>query len=101
MTIWAVVVAGASVLLLVAIDHRKPARRRAVSPRGGPIPRRAPVVQMVEQRPMRRYRGPRWWQRLAAVVGAGALGVVIGAVVAVLTAGLIVGAFVVVDGIVK
>jgi hypothetical protein len=101
MTIWALVVAGASVLLLVAIDHRKPARRRAVTQRGGLVPRRAPTVQVVDQRPVRRYQRPRWWQRLAALGGLGVLGVVVGAVIAVVAAGMIVGAFVIIDGIVK
>jgi hypothetical protein len=58
-------------------------------------------VQTVEQRPMRRYRGPRWWQRLAALGGAGVIGVVVGAVLAVLIAGVVVGLFVVLDSIVK
>jgi hypothetical protein len=101
MTVWALVVAGASVLLLVAVDHRKPARRRAIAQRGVPLPWRPPTVQTVEQRPVRRYRRPPWWHRLASLAGAGALGVVLGAVLAVVAAGLIVGTFVVIDNIVK
>jgi hypothetical protein len=101
LTIWAVVVAGASVLLLVAVDHRKPARRRAVAKRGVPLPWRPPVAQTVEQRPVRRYRRPRWWQRLAALGGAGVLGVVLGAVLAIVVAGVVVGLFLVLDNIVK
>jgi hypothetical protein len=91
------------VLLLVVIDHRKPARRRAVSPtRAVPVVgRRPPTVQVVEQRPVRRYRPPPWWQRLAALGGTGAIGVVVGAVVAVILAGLVAGAFVALDAIVK
>jgi hypothetical protein len=100
LTIWALVVAGAAVLLLVAVDHRKPARRRAVAQRGLPI-WRAPTVQTVERRPLRRYRPPRWWQRLAALGGAGVLAVVLGAILAILLAGVIVGLFVVLDNIVK
>ena len=50
---------------------------------------------------MRRYQSPRWWQRLAALAGAGVLGVVMGAVLAVVTAGLVVAAFVLIDSIVK
>jgi hypothetical protein len=101
LTIWALVVAGAAVLLLVAVDHRKPARRRAVAQRGLPLPWRPPTVQTVQHRPVRRYRPPTWWQRLASLVGAGVLGVVLGAVLAVVTAGLVVGTFVIIDGIVK
>jgi hypothetical protein len=101
LTIWALVVAGAAVLLLVAVDHRKPARRRAVAQRGLPLPWRAPTVQTLEHRPVRRYRPPTWWQRLASLAGAGVLGVVLGAVLAVVAAGLVVGAFVILDGIVK
>jgi hypothetical protein len=101
LTVWALVVAGAAVLLLVAVDHRKPARRRAITQRGVPLPWRPPTVQTVEQRPVRRYQSPRWWQRLAALAGAGVLGVVMGAVLAVVTAGLVVGAFVLIDSIVK
>ena len=88
-------------LLLVAVDHRKPARRRAVTQRGLPLPFRTPAAQTVEHRPVRRYRPPTWWHRLASLFGAGALGVVLGAVLAVVTAGLVVGAFVILDGIVK
>jgi hypothetical protein len=101
LTIWALVVAGASVLLLVAVDHRKPARRRAVAQRGVPLPWRAPTMQTVEQRPVRRYKPPRWWQRLASITGAGVLGVVLGAVLAVVIAGIVVGLFVALDSIVK
>jgi hypothetical protein len=101
LTIWALVVAGAAVLLLVAVDHRKPARRRAIAQRGVPIPWRPPTVQTVEQRPVRRYRRPAWWQRLVSLAGVGALGVVLGAVLAVVAAGLVVGTFVIIDGIVK
>ena len=100
LTIWALVVAGASVLLLVAVDHRKPARRRAVAQRGVPI-WRAPTVQVVEQHAVRRYRPPRWWQRIGALLGAGFVGVILGAVVAVSLAGVIVGLFLVLDNIVK
>jgi len=89
------------VLLLVAVDHRKPARRRAVAQRGLPLPWRPPTAQTVEHRPVRRYRPPAWWQRLAALLGAGVMGVVLGAVLAVVTAGLVVGTFVIIDGIVK
>jgi hypothetical protein len=101
LTIWALVVAGAAVLLLVAVDHRKPARRRAVAQRGLPLPFRTPTVQTLEHRPVRRYRPPAWWQRLASLVGAGALGIVLGAVLAVVTAGLVVGTFVFIDSLVK
>jgi hypothetical protein len=101
MTIWALVVAGASVLLLVAVDHRKPARRRAIAQRGVPLPWRPPTVQTVEQHPVRRYQRPPWWQRLLSLLGAGVLGVVLGAVLAVAAAGTVVGAFVLIDSIVK
>jgi hypothetical protein len=101
LTIWALVVAGASVLLLVALDHRKPARRRAVAKRGVPLPWRRPMVQIVEQRPVRRYKPPRWWQRLASITGAGVLGVVLGAVLAVVLAGFVVGLFLLLDNAVK
>jgi hypothetical protein len=89
------------VLLLVAVDHRKPARRRAVARRGVPLPWRPPTVQTVEQRPVRRYQRPPLWQRLVSLAGAGVLGVVLGAVLAVVTAGMVVGAFVLIDSIVK
>ena len=88
-------------LLLVAVDHRKPARRRAVAQRGLPLPWRPPTVQTVEHRPVRRYRPPAWWQRIISFVSASALGIVLGAVLAVALAGLVVGTFVIIDGIVK
>jgi hypothetical protein len=65
------------------------------------MPWRPPTTQIVEQRPVRRYRPPRWWQRLAALGGAGIFGVVLGAVLAVLVAGVIVGLFIVLDNLVK
>jgi hypothetical protein len=89
------------VLLLVAVDHRKPARRRAIAQRGVPLPWRPPTVQTVEQHPVRRYRPPALWQRLLSLIGTGALAIVLGAVVAVVAAGMIVGAFVLIDSIVK
>jgi len=89
------------VLLLVAVDHRKPARRRAVAKRGVPLPWRPPMVQTVEQRPVRRYKRPRWWQRLASITGAGVLGVVLGAVLAVCVAAVVVGLFLLLDNAVK
>jgi hypothetical protein len=95
------VVAGTSVLLLVAVDHRKPARRRAIAQRGVPLPWRPPAVQTVEQHPVRRYQAPPWWQRVLSLAGAGVLAVVLGAVLAVVAAGMIVGAFVLIDNIVK
>jgi hypothetical protein len=58
-------------------------------------------VQTVEQHPVRRYQRPPWWQRLLSFVGAGVLAVVLGAVLAVVAAGLIVGTFVLIDSIVK
>ena len=58
-------------------------------------------MQSVDQRPVRRYRRPRWWQRLASLAGAGLLGVVLGAVLAVVVAALVVGTFVAIDSIVK
>jgi hypothetical protein len=59
------------------------------------------MVQIVEQRPVRRYKPPRWWQRLASISGAGVLGVVLGAVLAVVVAGVVVGLFLLLDNAVK
>jgi hypothetical protein len=103
MTIWAAIVAGAAVLFLVAIDHRKPARRRAVAQtRAVPVVgRRPPMVQVVEQLPVRRHKRTPWWRRLLALFGTGAIGVVTGAVLAVILAGLVAGAFLALDAIVK
>jgi hypothetical protein len=59
------------------------------------------MVQVVEQRPVRRYQRTPWWRRLLALGGLGAMSVVIGAVLAVVTAGILVGSFVLIDHIVK
>jgi hypothetical protein len=96
---WAAIAAGAATLLLVALDHRKPARRHAVAPRGRLIVRPAPVVMNVEQQAVVPYRGTPWYRRAAAAVGLAASSAVIGAIVAIVLAAAAVGAFVLVNAL--
>ena len=101
LTLWAAVAAAAAMLLLVALDHRKPARRHAVAQRGRLIVRPAPTVMNVEQQPVVPYRGTPWYRRLAALLGLGASGLVLGAIVGIILAGLAVGAFLLVDTLLR
>jgi hypothetical protein len=91
-TTWAAVVAGAAVLLLVALDRRKPARHHRVTPRGV-IPGRAPSVRTVTQEPVVTYRGTPWWRRILSFGELGALSLVLGALLAIGVGGLVFGAF--------
>jgi hypothetical protein len=101
LTLWAATAAAAAMLLLVALDHRKPARRHAVAQRGRLIVRPAPAVMSVEQRPSVPYRGTPWYRRLAALFGLGASGLLLGAIVGIILASLAVGAFLLVDALLQ
>jgi hypothetical protein len=88
-------------LLLIALDHRKPARRHAVAPRGRLIVRPAPAVMNVEQQPVVPYRGTPWYRRIAALLGLGVSSVILGAIVAIFIAAMVVAGFAVVNAILK
>jgi hypothetical protein len=100
-TIWAALVAGASLLLLVAIDHRKPARRRKIASRGGAGVKRAPVTRTVEHLPTRPYKRTPLWRRVVSLGGLGVLGVALGALLAIGLAAIVVGFFLLLDGATK
>jgi len=91
-------VAGASVLLLVVIDHRKPARRRGVAPRARALGGRAPSARDVEHLPTITYQRTPLWRRILSFGELSLLGVVIGALVAIAIAALVVGMFLLIDG---
>jgi hypothetical protein len=99
--LWAAIAAAAAMLLLVALDHRKPARRHAVGQRGRLIVRPAPAVMNVEQQAVVPYRGTPWYRRLAALLGLGASGLVLGAIIGVILAALAVGGFLLVDALLR
>jgi len=98
-TIWAAVVAGASILLLVVIDHRKPARRRRVAPRATVLGGRAPAARDVEHLPTRPYRRTPLWRRILSAGGLAVTGVVLGALLAIAIAALVIGVFLLIDSI--
>jgi hypothetical protein len=89
------------VLLLVAIDHRKPARRRKIASRGGVGVKRAPVTRTVEHLPTRPYRRTPVWRRLASLGGLGLMGLVLGALLAIALAAMVVGGFLLIDAATK
>ena len=94
LTIWAAVVAGAAILLLVVTDHRQPARRRAPIPRADgrpPAVRRPDQVQDVAYRPSHLYRRPNPLLKVRSIAGAGALGAVVGALMALVVAIALIG----------
>jgi hypothetical protein len=94
LTIWAAVVAGAAILLLVVTDHRQPARRRGPIPRADgrpPAVRRSDHVREVAYRPSRVYHRPNLLVKVRAVVGAGVIGVVVGALLALVVAITLIG----------
>jgi hypothetical protein len=86
-------------LLLVALDHRKPAKRHALAPRGRLIVRPAPAVMNVQQQPAVPYKGTPWYRRIAALFGLGASGLVLGAILAILLAVSFIGIFALVDAL--
>jgi hypothetical protein len=100
-TIWAALVAGASLLLLIAIDHRKPARRRKIASRGGVGVKRAPVTRTVEHLPTRPYKRTPMWKRLLSLGGLGLMGLVLGALLAIALATVVVGFFLLIEGATK
>ena len=101
LTLWAAIAAGAAMLLLIALDYRKPARRHAIAPRGRLIVRPAPAVMNVEERPVVPYRGTPWYRRVFAFVGLGVSSVVLGAMVAIFLAAAIFGVFALVNAVLR
>lgn len=100
---WAAAIAAGAVVTLVVIDRREPARRRPVVPRGpaGPggvvdeatardvaLPRRSVAIHELATRP---YRRTPLWRRLFAIVGLGAIGTVLGTILAIVVTAAIVG----------
>ena len=93
---WAFSVSIASVLALVALDRRQPARRQRLAPRGQPLPEPVPSGggrrdetaprAVIRQLPSRPYRRTPLWRRVLAVAGLGVMGTVIGAIVAIVVA---------------
>jgi hypothetical protein len=93
---WAFSVSIASVLALVALDRRQPARRQRLAPRGQPLPDPLPSDggradaavprAVIRQMPSRPYRRTPLWRRLLAGAGLGVMGTVIGAIVAIVVA---------------
>lgn len=74
--------AGISILLLVALDHRRPDRKRRITARSY-LPGRAPTVQEVVQLPVRRYKRTPIWQRFLSLLGLGAMSTFLGLAMAV------------------
>ncbi len=86
--------AGAAILLLVVTDHRQPARRRAPVPRADgrpPAVRRPDRVHDVAYRPSHLYRRPNPLVKVRSVAGAGAIGAVVGALMALVAAISVIG----------
>ena len=79
-------------LLLVAVDRRKPARHRRITPRAI-LPGRAPSLRTVSQEPVVPYRASPWWRRILAVGELGVFSLVLGALVAIVIGGILFGAF--------
>ena len=90
LTYWATFVAGVSILLLVLLDRRKPARRERVGPRrlgrGG-------IETAVVQLPAAQYVRTPWWRRLLALTGLGVATGLMGMIVAVVVGAIVVGFF--------
>jgi hypothetical protein len=77
--------AGLAIVALIAAGWRKPARATPAFGRARRVPRRAPGVVVLEgAAPI--HRGTPWWRRVIAVFGSGIIAVVIGAVIATVTA---------------
>ncbi|MGD9705847.1 MAG: hypothetical protein AB7Q42_21110 [Acidimicrobiia bacterium] len=52
----------------------------------------------VQRAPTQLYRAPRWWERLAAVVGLPAIGIVLGVLMATAVAGVLIFLFTTLSG---
>ena len=95
LTVRAALVAGASILLLVLLGRGKPARPKWWLPHE----RRQNVAAMyVRRAPTELYRPPRWWERLAALVGLPAIGIVLGVLTATAVAGVLIFLFTTLSG---
>lgn len=79
-------------LLLIAVDRRKPARHRRITPRGV-LPGRAPSVRIVSQEAVVNYGRTPWWRRLLSLGELSVMSVVLGALLAILVGSVIYGAF--------
>jgi hypothetical protein len=93
-------VAAISILLIVAIDHRRPVKRRRITERAY-LPGRAPTVQEVVQLPVRRYKRTPIWQRFLSLLGLGAMGTFLGLALAVAVGLGVIGVFWLLSGITK
>jgi hypothetical protein len=93
-------VAGISILLIVAIDYRRPLRRRRITERAY-LPGRAAEVRDVVHMPLRRYKGTPIYKRVFSVFGLGAMSAFLGLALAVALSLIIIGMFWLLNGAVK
>ena len=85
LTIRAAVIAGLAIVALVLTGWRKTARATPKTSRGSStMPRQVPV--MVERQPTPPYRPPNPARRLLALVSSGGISLLVGAVIATMTA---------------
>lgn len=85
LTYWATFVAGVSMLLIVLLDRRKPARRERIRPRrlgrGG-------VERPVVHAPAMGYIRTPWWRRILAVGGLAVTTGILGVFLAIAVGGI-------------
>jgi hypothetical protein len=85
LTIRAAITAGLAIIALVLAGWRKTARATPKTSRGdGTLPRQVPI--MVERQPTPPYRPPNPAKRLIALVSSGGISLLVGAVIATMTA---------------
>jgi hypothetical protein len=78
-------IAGLAVVALIASGWRKPARATPAFTRARRFPRRGAAVAVLDgAAPI--HAGTPWWRRILAVFGSGVIAVVMGAVLATVTA---------------
>ncbi len=97
-TTWALAIAAASIVALLFVDRLKPSRPKRVAARARRRGQPLDTIVVVEE-PTMLYRRTPIWKRLFAFTGLGVMGVILGALLAMMVALLVVAALTLLAGL--
>ena len=97
-TTWALAIAAASIVALLFVDRAKPSRPKRVAARARRRGQPLDALAVVEE-PTMLYRRTPIWKRFFAFTGLGVVGVVLGALLAMMVAVLVVAALTLLAGL--
>ena len=97
-TTWALAIAAASIVALLLVDRVKPSRPKRVAARARRRGQPLDTIVVVEE-PTMLYRRTPIWKRLFAFTGLGVMGVILGALLAMVVAVLVVAALTLLAGL--